>query len=208
MAADDGGGRAMLDWLQGDYGMPPEIPVERLLEAAIDTILERGYEGATMAQIADGAGTGEVTLYRRFRAKEKLLREAIRYEAEKFTREGVAYTSNLQADLERVVQGYHRILKNRGRLVPLIITELPRRPELADALRAPREALKSVASLLGRYQAEGKLAGSVPVQAALELLGPVSVIDALKSAYPLLPALVDPKELVERFLNGKTTSGA
>lgn len=188
--------------------MPPEIPVERLLEAAIDTILERGYEGATMAQIAEAAEIGEVTLYRRFRTKEKLLREAIRYEADKVTRDGVAYTGNLKADLERVVQSYHRILKNRGRLVPLIITELPRRPELAGALRAPQEALASVASLLGRYQAEGKLAGSVPVQAALELLGPVMVINALKSVYPSLPALIDPKELVERFLNGRTTSGA
>ena len=182
--------------------MPAEIPEERIFEAAIDTVLERGYTGATTKQIAEAAGISEMTLFRRFGTKDKLLRAALTFEAAKFIGEAIAYTGDVQTDLERVVRTYNRLLKKRGRIALELIAELPRRPELREVARIPQEAMVEIAALVGRYQREGKLQGNSPWQATLELLGPVFVINALKSVNPLLPASVDPRAVVERYLAG------
>lgn len=44
----------------------------RIREAALDTLLEHGYEGASMKTIADAAGTTKPSLYARYPTKEAL----------------------------------------------------------------------------------------------------------------------------------------
>jgi len=182
--------------------MPAPISEERIFEAAIDTIVDYGYAGATIAQIAEAAGIGEATLFRRFTNKETLLREAMKFEADKFVQEGVKYTGNLRADLERITRSYNRLLRRRGRIFFVMLNELPRRPELGEVATTTMGAIAEVAALLGRYQAEGKLKGKAPWEATLALLGPVLVTSAFKNLNPLLPASLDPKTHVELYLRG------
>ncbi|HGY10053.1 MAG TPA: TetR/AcrR family transcriptional regulator, partial [Oceanithermus profundus] len=56
----------------------PSSTYERLLEAALELLAERGYRGATTRAIAERAGVAEVTLFRRFGSKARLLAEAVR----------------------------------------------------------------------------------------------------------------------------------
>lgn len=46
---------------------------KKIFEAAMDVFSEDGYEGATTRRIAEKAGVNEVTLFRRFQSKEKIL---------------------------------------------------------------------------------------------------------------------------------------
>ena len=182
--------------------MPPAIPEKQIFDAVIEVIIDIGYASATTAQIAEAAGIGEATLFRRFGDKETLLKEALSFEVEQFAKEAVAYTNNLQLDLERIVRTYNRLLKRKGRLIFELMNEFPRRPELSDVATIPMNGMSQVTALLERYQKEGKLKGNRPWEATLALLGPVLVVGAFKSFNSLLPAMIEPKEHVEVFLNG------
>ena len=181
--------------------MPAEIPEERIFEAVIDTVLEFGYVGATTKQIAERAKISEMTLFRRFGNKDKLLRAALRFETTKFIQEAIIYTGDVQRDLERVITTYHHLLKERGRVILELIVEVPRRPGLRKSAHIPQEGLAQVVELIARYQREGKVRRDPPWQAALELLSPVFVIHMLHLVQPL-PTKVDAKNMVERFLSG------
>ena len=52
-------------------------PRQRIVQAAARVFAETGYRGATTRRIAHAANVNEVTLFRHFRSKEELLREAI-----------------------------------------------------------------------------------------------------------------------------------
>ncbi|CAA6807102.1 MAG: TetR/AcrR family transcriptional regulator [uncultured Thiotrichaceae bacterium] len=45
----------------------------KILEAAVDVIIEKGYKSASMREIARRAGVGDATIYNYFPSKEKLL---------------------------------------------------------------------------------------------------------------------------------------
>ena len=59
--------------------MPAPIPEERIFDAVIEVIIDVGYARATTAQIAEAAGIGEATLFRRFGNKDTLLKEALTF---------------------------------------------------------------------------------------------------------------------------------
>lgn len=50
---------------------------DKILEAALKLFSEKGYLGATTREIAREAGVAEITLFRHFPSKEKLLEEVI-----------------------------------------------------------------------------------------------------------------------------------
>src|SRR5258708_39638523 len=62
------------------FGRPPkELAGEvdaRILAAARETFLERGFEGASIDEIAEVARSGKATIYARFRDKRALFTEA------------------------------------------------------------------------------------------------------------------------------------
>lgn len=182
--------------------MPAPIPERRIFEAAIDVIMDYGYAAATMTQIAAAADVGEATLFRRFEGKEHLLREALRHEVAQFAQEGVVYSGDLRADLERVVRAHRRLIRRRGKLILEMMVELPRRPELHDVAAIPFQGVAQITALLERYQAEGRLRGKRPWEATLTLLGPVVVHGAFEGLDPLLPATLEPQQHVDLFLRG------
>lgn len=50
---------------------------EKILEAARETFIKKGYKGATTRKIAQKAGVSEVTLFRKFKTKSSLLKEIL-----------------------------------------------------------------------------------------------------------------------------------
>ena len=50
---------------------------QRILNAALKVFASEGYIGATTRRIAKEANVAEVTLFRKFRSKENLLREVL-----------------------------------------------------------------------------------------------------------------------------------
>lgn len=185
--------------------MARQIPDERIFAAALETIAARGYAGATTRQIAAAAGINEVTLFRRFGSKAALVQAALRSEIERFDAGGGAtYTGDLRGDLLRVVTLYAELVGRSGRLISVMLAELPRAAELRDVVDLPQAIIRAVAALVERYQHEGLLRPEPPLQAVASLLGPVMVAGLMA---PLdtktRPPPPNPGDHVDRYLVGR-----
>lgn len=185
--------------------MPKAISDDRILDAAVATVAEHGYAGATTRQIAAAAGVNEVTLFRKFGSKANLLREAMLRELAVFEEAGGArYTGDVHADLQRIVSLYQGLVARRGRLVPVVLSELPRRPELREVMEIPQRVIRSVAMVLARYQQEGVLEPEPPLLAVASLLAPLMVVELLRHmSEGLAPPSLSVEAHVRRFVQGR-----
>jgi len=85
--------------------------LERLREAALELFGDRGYDGASMAELAERVGIAKPSLYNYFRSKEELLIDLVEAGAkewrdrcmEPFTRRGT-FERQLGEHLRRVVE--------------------------------------------------------------------------------------------------------
>jgi AcrR family transcriptional regulator len=190
------------------------IEDERILEVALDVIAERGYTGATTRRIAEAAGINEVTLFRRFGNKKNLLMEAAAQEARNSAVAQIEYTGDLEVDLRRVIEFYTELMNKRARTVLMLLSELPRQPELLEAMGTPIGIIGTVTGILHRYQKEGLLQPEPPMSAFYALVGPIYLEAAVRLALdsgsvtnasaPVPPATdIDATEHVRQFLCGR-----
>lgn len=122
---------------------------QRLLDAAFRVCSERGLHGATTREIADVAQVNEVTLFRHFGNKEKLIAALFEHVLATLTEslnETEADAQDLERDLTRYAQRYHEMLMTNEALIRTIIGEAKRHPEearkvMCDSGRSLRERL-------------------------------------------------------------------
>lgn len=183
--------------------MPKQVSDEQMFTAALETISARGFAGATTKQIAAAAGVNEVTLFRRYGSKAQLIEAALTAEVERCEAGGGArYTGELRADLVRVVELYAQLIARVGRLLPILLAELPRTGELGAVVERPQVIIRAVAGLIRRYQRAGQLLPEPPLQSVAALLGPL-MIAAMVTPLETRPQPPDPAEHVERYLSGR-----
>lgn len=184
--------------------MPKVISDTQILEAALDVITQEGYAGATTRQIAAAAGINEVTLFRRFGNKQRLLLAVVEQELENFVTAGISYTGDVESDLTRVVRFYHTLMQTRGRVITMLLNEVPRQPELLKIMDGPRSIITEVSAMLKRYQTEEILIEESPLQAFMALVGPLFLAGTLGTMDPTLAATpIDVSVLVRRYLQGR-----
>lgn len=185
--------------------MPKIVEDEKVYNAAMQLVVERGYAGATTKQIADAANISEVTLFRKYGNKAKLVRKAIMALAERVDFVSAAcYTGDITADLLRVVRAYQVSAEKYGQFFYLMLTEIPRYPELAEILDEPFTMIAHIGQLLARYQAEGVLKPEYPMHAVAGLLGPLISVNVIRAASPAAPLPpLDLADHVARYLNGR-----
>lgn len=184
--------------------MPKVIATSQILDAALDVMLEHGYTGATTRQIAEAAGINEVTLFRRFGSKKRLIAAAVEQEALNFAAAGIDYTGDLEADLTRIVRFYRDLVQKRGRMIVVLISELPRQPELMEVFETPLSIIEQVTALIARYQREGELAEEPPFQTLAALVGPLMIMGIVGTIQPALAGKApEPAEQTRRFLRGR-----
>lgn len=114
---------------------------EICLDAARDLFIERGYEGASIEEIARRARAGKMTLYRQFGSKEKLFR-IVAERAITTVRNRIndndwnSTTTDYRRELYDLILGIHRGLTDPDYLavLRLIIAERRRFPEIADIM--------------------------------------------------------------------------
>ncbi len=184
--------------------MPKVISDDQILDAALNVMVEQGYTGATTRQIAAAADINEVTLFRRFGNKKKLIAAAVEQEAANFVAAGIEYTGDLEADLLRVAQFYRNLVQKRGHVLPVLLAEVPRQPELLEVMQTPLMLVGKIAMIIRRYQEEGKLVAEPPFHAVASLMAPILLTGFADSISPeLVGGPIDPQEHVERFLCGR-----
>lgn len=187
--------------------MPKIIDDEKVYLAALQTIIERGYAGATTKQIAEAANMSEVTLFRKYGSKAALVRQAMTAMAEQLDFESeTRYTGDVEVDLLRVVEMYQGAAEKKGQFIYAIILEVQRYPELAEAIDTPIEMFSRIGQLLFRYQEEGVLRQEHPMHALAGLLGPLIATNMMRNiAKDMLFPPLDLGNHVMFFLNGRLT---
>src|SRR4051812_45381485 len=104
-------------------------------QATVDLLATEGYANLTMSGVASRAGVSTATLYRRWSSKLALVLDVLTFRAEE---SGVPDTGSLAGDCRAIVHS----LVDKARttqttpLLAGLVGEIPRNPELAEALRA------------------------------------------------------------------------
>jgi AcrR family transcriptional regulator len=184
--------------------LPKAVDEGRIFKTAIDRLMAHGYDGATTRAIAEDAGVNEVTLFRRYGSKAGLFEQAIASRLADTPLNQLAYTGDLEADLVAIVRAYLLTNEAHGDIIPMILIEMPRHPDLRTSMGAPWRNLQGAIGILHRYQDEGRLAEEPPLATFSSLLGPVLISQMFRRANLALPApAVDPTAHVEAFLRGR-----
>jgi len=125
----------------------PEDTKKRLLQATLELISTRGYQGATTREIAKRAGVSELTLFRKFGNKENLFEEMIkRYTFLPRLKDMVQTIEDLNPEEALCAIGIRFIetLKERKDFVRVVMSEINTFPEHA------REAYGKVIQEMGK----------------------------------------------------------
>ncbi|MFC5472151.1 TetR/AcrR family transcriptional regulator [Cohnella suwonensis] len=96
---------------------------DKLMLAAIDLMAEKGYAATTTKEIASEAGVNEVTLFRHFGTKEKLLESALsrfHYADEMTKLFAESLRGELHEDLLLISRTYHKLM-NRNRKLFMVV---------------------------------------------------------------------------------------
>jgi AcrR family transcriptional regulator len=128
---------------------------ERILDAAEKVFLARGFEGASIDEIAEQARAGKPTIYARFSGKEALFAAVVARKARKHTRpddlaaQGSTTEERLRALATAILE--RALAPETVGLIRLTVAEARRFPDLAsNAHRAARASgSESIAALLG-----------------------------------------------------------
>lgn len=187
--------------------MPKIVDDETTYRAVIQVIAARGYAGATTKELAKAAGISEMSLFRKYRNKLQLVKQALTSIIDQADfAAATRYTGDITADLLRVVQFYQDSAVKHGQLIFMLVAELPRYPDLADLLTVPLDMFTRIESLLAHYQADGILRQEHPRHAVGALLGPLLYTGTLHRVMPDdgFPPL-DLQTHVTHFLAGRRT---
>jgi AcrR family transcriptional regulator len=135
------------------------IDQDKLLEAAARVYGEMGFRGATTRRIAEEAGVNEITIFRRFGSKDRLIAEAIRCHA---ALSAVAklpeVPENPERELTRWCAAHLQHLRASRALIRKTMGELEERPEMIPCVAAgPSGAAAELRDYMRRLEARGFL---------------------------------------------------
>ncbi len=146
-----------------------------ILDATLALLVEVGYSALTVEGIAQRAGVGKATIYRRWSSKLPLVIEAYG-DLPSFEE---ADTGDLETDLEQILRSYIRLYNTTplGAVMPSLAGELPHNPELMDRFGpVVRERRQPIIDALKRAVERGEIPRDADLDLAADLvLGPITV---------------------------------
>src|SRR3982074_978239 len=118
-----------------ETGRSPGRPRNPLCDGAIaaavlESFVEDGYDGMTVDRVAERAGVGRATVYRRWPAQADLLGDAIRHRPLHDIRR--PQTGDVAADVESMLAQMQAAMLAEHRLVQVLQIEMQRHPELGE----------------------------------------------------------------------------
>lgn len=183
--------------------MPKVINDHDVFRAALEVVSACGYERATTKNIADAAGIHEATLFRKYGSKIMLIQQAIRAQFLDVPLAKVGYTGNLQMDLLSIIEAYLKTSEIVGNILPILLIEIPRNPDLKNLFMIPWENISRAADILEQYQKQNLLKQEPVLNSISVLLGPLMVRHLFSGANLDLPIpAIEPQVYVENFLRG------
>lgn len=144
------------------------------MTAVVELLSEVGFTGLTIDAVAQRAGVGKATIYRRWDGKEQLVLDALA--AGRLTVDEPD-TGDLRTDLVAFYLPLTDPLNQQGaiRLMPALAAEAAMDERLAERLRAfVSDRRTPVANILERARARGEVDTDLDVELAIDLLtGPI-----------------------------------
>jgi AcrR family transcriptional regulator len=156
---------------------PTATTRQRLLEGAARVFARDGIAGSTTREIAREAGVNEVTLFRHFQTKERLIAAVIGenfgVQAVQAQQQPSTSGADLRADLTEHARRYEQLLKENLPLIRTMIGEVQHhgdheRQVFKAIFRPLREAL---VARLQRAQVESQLVADVHPEILADLFG-------------------------------------
>lgn len=183
-------------------GRPREARADAaILDAALALIAERGVEALRVDDVAERAGVGKATIYRRYRSKDELLIATI---AGLVREIAIPDTGSTEADLRALMRDAVKVYRQAPatQAMPALIAAMNRDPALARATRegflaVRRDALRTV---IERGIERGDLRAELDVELALDLLGGPLFYRLLVTGGPIDRKLAD--GVVDVILHG------
>jgi AcrR family transcriptional regulator len=167
----------------------------RLIEAATDLFVSRGYVATTLTAVADRAELAPRTLYLHFATKAALLRRcidvAIAGDAESIPLDErdwmtAAMTAPTLTDrIRRMAAGTARLMERTGALLDVARQAAPTEPEIAAAAQAGRDATRRTLLDFWRRAADDRL---LPDGVDQRWLGETAALLAHADTYSVLTA--------------------
>jgi AcrR family transcriptional regulator len=120
-------------------GRPRSVDADRaILKATIELFAEAGFGGLSIEGVAARAGVGKTTIYRRWTSKVALLRDAVDALTEEIPWSTIPDLGSARAELVMLLRNFMELLSESmlGRIMPDLIAEGARNPEVSEALRA------------------------------------------------------------------------
>ena len=148
----------------------PEADV-KILDAALELLVERGFHGASMEAAAERVGVGKMTVYRRHSNRIEMLTKAI---GERIGIRPVTLTGDSRADVRATVEVLaETVLRGTGAiLLGAVLAEEERHPELLTAYKQrvlwPRRKL--LRDVLRRARHLGEVRKDVEVELMVDLV--------------------------------------
>lgn len=177
--------------------LPKGATSERLLSAALEMFSRRGL-AATTREIADEAGVNEVTLFRLFESKDRLLRavvgEVVREESEAL--DGIDFDDyDMRRDIATVAEVYFETHQKYQRFMRTMLANRIQ-PSLTEEI--VREVIQPLRLKFLSYLAEGQRRGVV--RSELELGAAVDAFTGMIFAAVLRWSVYSPEYTREAYL--------
>jgi len=183
-------------------GRPRDARADRAIPAAtLELMAEHGVRDLRMEDVADRAGVGKATIYRRYRSKDELVTDAV---ASLVSEIKIPNTGSTRADLLALMSQAVELYGDEvaARLMPAVLEETRRNPELAKTVRdrflAGRRA--ALSAVLKRGVRRGDLRRGLDLELALDVLGGAVFYRLLVTGGPIDEALAE--GIVELILRG------
>jgi len=157
---------------------------DAITRSALDLLAERGFQAATIEAIAERAGVGRNTIYRRWRSKEELIADALR----ELTTEVDWGAEDLYSLLLTWLRDLARTFSDplHGRLLVGVLGELQQNPVFADvyADRVVRPRREALLARLTEAREAGELRPDADVELVADLLGGALLLRRLPLGLP------------------------
>ncbi|GGF36596.1 TetR/AcrR family transcriptional regulator [Williamsia phyllosphaerae] len=141
-----------------------------VLAAAVNELLNTGFDGVTIASVAESAGVHVTSVYRRWKTKEQLITDALLNHIDPAVE--VPDTGDLRRDLVELTSNLHESLSSPQSKAMLRLASMPLEIDrLEEARRRVLDArMDAMGVVLDRAAERGEIDAAVDRRLALEFL--------------------------------------
>ncbi|KFN02327.1 TetR/AcrR family transcriptional regulator [Bacillus clarus] len=134
---------------------------DKIVQAAIELVKEKGYKAATTKEIAMRAGVNEVTIFRNFKSKKGVIEAAVAEfsyvpHLKQFLQTEIVW--ELETDLKNLARHYHKFLNEVKDIISIGIREAGEFPELDEEIsKIPKGLREELMIYFAKMQEKGKI---------------------------------------------------